>query len=78
MLSQYITGTGNINKEIMRSGTRGDYGDALHDGVVLIQEFSDQIIISAETALYHHPPTVVTPQLNIEVLTTEKVSLLEL
>ena len=79
MLSQDITGTVNINNGIMRSGTSGgDYDYALHDGVVLIQQFSDQIIISAETALDHNPAAVVTPQLNVEMLTTEKISLLEL
>ena len=38
---------------------------------MLVEKLPDEIVVRAETALNHHPTTVVTTELHVEVLTTE-------
>jgi hypothetical protein len=51
---------------------------ALHNGVLLVEQVPDGVVLVAEAALYHDPHTLVPPYLHVRAVSTHQVSCLEL
>jgi hypothetical protein len=43
------------------------------DGVLLVEQVPDDVVIVAETALQHHPPALVSPRIPSKLTTLKKV-----
>jgi hypothetical protein len=57
--------TRNIARYINEAGFQGQGDSDLDsdDGVLLVEQVPDDVIIVAETALQHHPSALVTPRI---------------
>ena len=48
------------------------------NGILLVEQVPDGVVLVAEAALYHDPPTLVPPELHVRAVATHKVTCLEL